>query len=309
MHDDTLKSAVAESGSRGNRARFNQILGIRLYALRSRDFQRDSAKRNFLQRVMVTLTDFAKDAGDWRLWSKFGWHDLLSRYRRSWIGPLWLMFTAIIFISALSLVYSSLFNMPLATYVPFVAIGVACWGYISAVCSEGVGVFVEAEPYIRNVRGKLFIYVLRVVWRNVLVFLHYFLVAFVVVVILGNPSVRLLPLATFGLFLLLIQALWVVPLLGVLGTRFRDFQPIIANVLTVGLFVTPVFWFPSSLGARRWIADINPLSGLITIVRDPLLGSAPSPITYLYVAVLTFVGFCLAIIFYTRYHKRLIYWL
>jgi ABC-type polysaccharide/polyol phosphate export permease len=309
MHNDKLKSVVVESDRAGNRAWLRQILSIRLYVLGSCEFQRRSAHHNFFQGVMVTLADFAKDARDWRLWSKFGWHDLLSRYRRSWIGPLWLMLTAIIFISALSFVYSSLFHMSLASYVPFVAIGVACWGYISAICSEGVVVFVEAEPYIRNVRGKLFIYVLRVVWRNVLVFLHYLVVCLAVVVILGNPSVRLLPLATFGLCLLLIQALWVVPLLGLLGTRFRDLQPIIANVLTVGLFVTPVFWFPSTLGSRRWIADINPLSSLITIVREPLLGNAPSFATYLYVAVFTLVGLCLAIAFYARFHKRVIYWL
>lgn len=245
----------------------------------------------------------------WRLWGTFAWHDLLSRYRRSWLGPLWLMLTVFIFISALSIIYSTLFRQPITEYVPFVALGVVCWAFISAIAGEGAMTFVEAETYIRQARTNLFIYVLRVFWRNTLVFLHQFAVALGAVVLLSKLSVGLLPLAALGLALMFAQALWVIPLLGLIGARFRDLQPIITNALQLLFFVTPVIWMPEALGSRRWIADLNPLSSLISLVRDPLLGHIPPVGAYAHVAMITIFGFAISAAFYSRFRARVIYWL
>lgn len=259
--------------------------------------------------IRYTWTDFVAGARAWRLWTKFGWHDMVARYRRSWIGPLWLVLSAAIFIGALSLVYSTLFRMDLATYVPFVAIGVVIWGFISAVASEGVNAFVESETYIRQVRVNLFVYVLRVIWRSVLVFAHQFAVVLVVLALFAKLELRMLPLAALGIFLLFLQAVWVTPLLGLLGTRFRDLQPIITNLLQVLFFVTPVIWFPSLLGSRRWIADLNPLDSLIAVVREPLLGNVPTAANYAIVLATTGAGFLLAMLIYGRFRARVVYWL
>jgi ABC-type polysaccharide/polyol phosphate export permease len=245
----------------------------------------------------------------WRLWSKFAWHDMVSRYRRSWVGPFWLVLTTAIFVGAMSLVYSTLFHMAVHEYVPFVAAGIVSWGFIAATATESVSTFVDAETYIRQVRINLFVYVFRVVWRNVLVFVHQFAVVLIVLMLFGKFTLHTLPLAILGIFLFLLQAVWVAPLLGLLGTRFRDLQPIISNVLQVMFFVTPVLWPPSLLGARRWIADYNPLQSLIAILREPLLGSVPSIRDYMYVIVITAAGFLLATLMYGRFRLRVVYWL
>src|SRR5262245_49321949 len=205
---------------------------------------------------------------------------MVARYRRSWIGPLWLILSAAIFIGALSLVYSTLFRMDLSTYLPFVALGVVIWGFISSVASESVNTFVESETYLRQVQVNLFVYVLRVIWRNVLVFAHQFIVVLVVLALFDKLEPRMLPLAALGMFLLVLQAIWITPLLGLLGTRFRDLQPIITNLLQVLFFITPVIWAPELLGTRRWIADINPLTSMFAVVREPLLGNVPTLANY-----------------------------
>ena len=245
----------------------------------------------------------------WQLWSKFANDDLRGRFRRSWVGPLWLVLTTIIFVGALSLVYSTLFKADIRTYMPFVAIGVVVWWFISAVASESVMTFVEAESFIRQVRLNLFVYVLRVVWRNALVFAHHFVVALATVFVLAFPDVRLLPLAAIGVLLLLLQGLWLAPLLGLIGTRFRDLHPIISSLLQVMFFVTPVLWSPSLLGDRRWIADFNPLHSLIAVVREPLLGDVPGFATYATVLAMTVMGFLLAMLAYGRFKARVVYWL
>ena len=234
---------------------------------------------------------------------------MVARYRRSWIGPLWLILSAAIFIAALSLVYSTLFRMDLSTYVPFVAVGVVIWGFVSAVASESVNTFVESETYIRQVRVNLFVYVLRVIWRNVLVFAHQFVVVLVVLALFAKLELRMLPLAALGMFFLFLQALWTTPLLGLLGTRFRDLQPIITNLLQVLFFITPVIWVPALLGTRRWIADVNPLTSLIAVVREPLLGNVTTLANYASVLGMTAAGFLLTMLMYGRFRTRVVYWL
>jgi ABC-type polysaccharide/polyol phosphate export permease len=83
----------------------------------------------------------------------------------------------------------------------------------------------------------------------------------------------------------------------------------IANILQVLFFITPVIWAPSLLGSKQWIADCNPLSSLIAIVREPLLGRLPSAANYAVVLSVTAVGFVLAMLIYGRYRLRLVYWL
>jgi lipopolysaccharide transport system permease protein len=268
---------------------------------------RDTGTGNSL--IGAACADAIEGLRAWRLWSKFAWHDMVARYRRSWVGPFWLVLTTAIFVGAMSLVYGTLFHMAVREYLPFVAIGIVSWGFIAATATEGVTTFVEAENYIRQVRVNLFVYVFRVVWRNVLVFGHQFAVVLMVLVLFGKLTLHTLPLATLGIFLFLLQAVWVAPLLGLLGTRFRDLQPIIANMLQVLFFVTPVIWPPSQLGARRWIADLNPLQSLIAIIREPLLGAVPSIQDYLYVIAITAAGFVLAALTYARFRLRVVYWL
>jgi len=256
-----------------------------------------------------TLADARSGVAAWRIWGKFAWYDLLARYRHSWLGPFWLTISAAVFIATLSLVYGTLFRQPIRDYVPFVALGIACWSFVSSVASEGVSTFVESESYLRQVRASPLIYVLRVLWRNILVFLHQFAVALLVVVLAGKLRLDFLPIAAFGLLLLFLQALWVIPLLGFIGTRYRDLQPITTNILQVLVFITPIVWFPSALGSRRWIADVNPLTSLIAVLRDPLLGEVPSLGAYAFVGVITVIGLVTAVLFYGRYRSRLIYWL
>ena len=259
--------------------------------------------------LKTTYADSCEGLRDWRLWSKFAWHDMQARHRRSWVGPFWLALTAIVFISALSIIYSILFQIDLTTYVPVVAIGVVVWVFVAAVATEGVNTFVEAETYIRQLRVSPFIFVFRVVWRNMIVFGYQFVITLVVLVVFRKIEPSMMPLAAFGMLLLFLQAVWVTSLLGILGARFRDLQPMIANLLQVLFFVTPVVWLPAMLGQHRWIADYNPLNSLIAVVRGPLLGEMPTAANYGFVLVTTAIGFLAAALMHGRFRNRIVYWL
>jgi homopolymeric O-antigen transport system permease protein len=265
--------------------------------------------KNWYGYTSIAISDLKLSLSSWRLWSQLGWQDLLSRYRRSWAGPAWIFLTAAVFVGALSLVYSALFGMDLGEYIPIVAIGLVVWNFVTGTTGESVMVFVESEAYIRQTRLNLFVYIFRLIWRNVLIFMNQFTIPLFVIIVFDVFSFQTFPLAILGIFIMFFQAIWVVPLLGVLGTRFRDLQPMIQSILLIFFLVTPIFWPASLLGSRRIIADINPLSHLITIIREPLMGNVPPLTSYAVVGAVTIIGLILSGITYGRFKNRIVYWL
>jgi ABC-type polysaccharide/polyol phosphate export permease len=255
------------------------------------------------------MADIVEGILAWRVWVRFGWYDLVARYRRSWVGPLWLAISTLIFVFSMGIVFSFLFNMSMSEYLPYVAFGTVVWTYLNTVACDGVSTFVEAEGYIRQVKRPLSIYVCRVAWRNTIMLANQMVAALAVAIMFGRLSIALLPLAVLGLVFLIANSVWVIVLVGVLGTRFRDVLPIIQNILQVLFFITPVIWLPSQIGDRLYIAEFNPLYHLIELVRAPFLGTVPPFRSYVIIAVVTVMGFLVAALFYQRFRDRVVYWL
>jgi ABC-type polysaccharide/polyol phosphate export permease len=93
-------------------------------------------------------------------------------------------------------------------------------------------------------------------------------------------------------------------------SRFRDVQQVIGSVLQISLFVTPIFFTADQLGPRfAAIMKLNPLFHYVEIVRAPLLGRAPAAISWAAVLLGTVVGWSFALWAYSRFRRRVPYWL
>lgn len=261
------------------------------------------------ERQSSAMSDFIEGIQSWRLWLRFGWHDIVARYRRSWIGPFWIIATISVFIVSLSLVYSTLFKVDLSTYLPFIAVSIVIWNFISAVSGESVLTFAESEVYMKQSRRSPIVYVFRLVYRNVIVLANQGIVAILVLIAFNKISAPMAIVALFGFMLLIFQSIWVTIFIGVIGARFRDLQPIIMSVLQIFFLITPIIWPATLLGDRKWLADVNPFYHLIEIIRAPLLGQMPSKLSYAVVIATTMMGITLAFMIYSRFRNRIIYWL
>src|SRR5699024_5972242 len=71
------------------------------------------------------------------LWLSLGWQDIKQRYRRSTLGPLWITIATGVMAGALGLLYSVLFQLSLADFLPHVTVGLIMWGFISGCIKEG----------------------------------------------------------------------------------------------------------------------------------------------------------------------------
>jgi len=112
-----------------------------------------------------------------------------------------------------------------------------------------------------------------------------------------------------GLFLVLLAGFTTSLFFGALSTRFRDVPPIIASVMQVAFFLSPVFWTPGALRGREIFVTANPFYYMLEIVRMPLLGKVP-PLSMWGVAILiNLVCALVALAFFARYRHRIPYWI
>ncbi len=161
---------------------------------------------------------------------------------------------------------------------------------------------------MRQLSAPVSIYVYRSVWSNLITFAHNIWI-FVLVALWFQVSPAWSMLwAIPALFLLLVNGLWVGLLFGLLSARFRDIPLIIASIVQVMFFITPVIWKPSMLPGRALFLDLNPFYHLVEIVRAPLLGQAPNLENWIAVLLITAIGWGLTLFFYTAYRWRVAYW-
>ncbi|WP_199030306.1 ABC transporter permease [Ralstonia sp. ASV6] len=244
-----------------------------------------------------------------RIWGTLGWHDIKQRYRRSVIGPFWFTLSTALMVVVLGALYSTLLNQEIRDYLPYLAVGLVIWQYLGTVANEGCMAFIGSAYLIKQMRIPLSIHVCRIAWRNFAILLHSLPVVVILLVGFGRwPKWEFL-LVPLGLGLLLLHGIWVGVTLGILCARFRDIPPIVANLIQIVFFFTPVMWSPEILKGRAWIAEYNPLYHLIETVRAPITGRPIQWESWVWSLGLLMAGFALAQFLMQRYRNRIPYWL
>jgi ABC-type polysaccharide/polyol phosphate export permease len=243
------------------------------------------------------------------IWRTLAWADIKFRYRRTTLGPFWLTLSTGVMIFAIGLIYAELFHQHVSSYIPFLSIGLITWNFFNVSVTEGCSVFISAGGFIKAYTIPLPMHVMRLLWRNVIIFLHNFLIIVVVWMVFRWELSPMALLSVIGYAIILVFILGVVLLFGVLCTRFRDVPQIVASVLQLFFFITPIMWSPSSLRAHSWIAEVNPLFSFIELVRAPLLNQVPESRQWLMAIGCALISLFCGTAFYARYAYRVAYWL
>ena len=120
----------------------------------------------------------------------------------------------------------------------------------------------------------------------------------------------LLRLSGSAFIVLAVNGAWIAVLAGIIATRFRDIPPIIASLVQLLFFMTPIVWSYERFRSNP-LADyleINPVLHFVEIIRQPLLGL---PITWHHwyvVGAITVVGCAVALVALRNYRSRVAYW-
>lgn len=260
-------------------------------------------------RVLKAVEDIRKSLLSYPLWLSLGWQDIKQRYRRSALGPFWITLSLGVTVVMMGILYAKLFKQDIRFYLPYLATGMVVWSLISSLINESTMVFIQAEGIIKQIPMAFGIHVMRMVWRNVIIFFHNMLVVAAVMVFFRvNPgwNIFLFPLA---IFLIVINGYWVGLLLGILGTRYRDIVPMVSNIVQILFFLTPVMWSESSIKNKIWVIECNPLYHVLNITRNGLFGGEIPLQSWGVVLLITMLGWGLAFRMLVRYRARIAYWL
>jgi lipopolysaccharide transport system permease protein len=246
----------------------------------------------------------------WLIWYTLGFQDIQLRYRRSALGPLWLTLSTAVMIYSMGFLYGYLFKLDLKTYFPYLATGVICWGLIGSLIKESSNAYTGSEQYIRNQESFYMIFIMRVIFKNFIVFFHNILafipIAFIFKTGLGLNFLWIIP----GLLILSVNAILWGAVIGILSTRYRDIEQITENFMQVVFFITPIMWMPSLLPERlSWLYQWNPFAQFLMLVRNPLMNQPVTLHAFLMVGLITVIGFGLYVFNMNKYKYKIVFWL
>ncbi|WP_110946490.1 ABC transporter permease [Pseudomonas bohemica] len=258
---------------------------------------------DFLYRELTTFR------GGWHAWYLLALQDVKGRYRRSVIGPFWITLTSMFFVLGLGLVYSRLLNLDLKEYLPFLACGIIVWTFIVTLVTEGASAIIGSGHIIKQVNMPIFVHLMRVVFRNIIIFLHSYIILVPLLMWYGYLTLYGFAVSVLGIGMIVFSLTPLVALLAILCARYRDVLPMISSGMQLLFFVTPVMWHPNQVAGLESVIKYNFFVYLIDLVRKPMLnGYWPMNSAILVAVIGVALWICAFFALYLN-RKNIPYWL
>lgn len=242
------------------------------------------------------------------VWRCLGVLEVKQRYQRSVLGPWWVSISMLIFIVVLGTVFSRIFSLNFAEYMPYFSAGYLLWLYISSCINESADLFRVNSGFIKQIKLPYTLYVFKFLTKNIVIFFHNFLVFLLILwyfhVPIGWPMLLAIP----GFILLSMNMYWISLIVSLVSTRFRDMVPIINSCVQLLFFVTPISWDKQLVGSQSKIIKLNPITYFIDVVRDPLLGKIPAIESLFIVSSIACIGLALSFFIFSRVRSRIPFW-
>ena len=207
--------------------------------------------------------------------------ELKARYRGSVLGVFWSFVNPLL----LLLVYSFVFTVviprgelvDLEPYAVFLFCGLLPWTWFSSSLSDGANVLILNGNLIKKVMFPVEILPVVTVVSNMI---HFF---FGLPILFGflwwyEIPLRLTELVWFPLVMTVqfILTLGLVMVLAALTVHFRDIKDLLANLLTLWFFATPIIYPMSAVPAGgKAIMDLNPFAHLAISYQELLFYDGP----------------------------------
>jgi lipopolysaccharide transport system permease protein len=253
--------------------------------------------------------DLAATFSRWRTWALMAGQDITMRYRRSVLGPFWISISMAALVLGIGLLYSQVMHQPFKEYLYFLACGFLIWNLLSSLINEGCNIVIEAEGHLRSVPIPTPVLAARMVYRNFVIFLHNVLVVGAMVLLFGKTLTLSAAVAPLGVLLIVLIGYFGAIALGPICARFRDIAQVIANVMQVAFFLSPIIWGMNEADARSIVKDANPFYHLLEIVRAPLLGAWPTAANWIVSASILGFAFLAALWTLATTRRRIYLWL
>lgn len=262
-----------------------------------------------ISRTARAVHDLISGLTQWRLWSELAFRDLRRSYYGSFFGHLWITLSLGIFVFIVGNVYTLLFGARAEDYVPLLCSGLISWRLITQFMTEGGGVFLGSGGFIKGTALPLSVYLYKSTLKIIMIFCHHMIVFAVVMLFYSVPLTAYTLLVIPGLVIVILNGFWVIAVLGVLCTRFRDVQQVVSSLMILLFFITPVFWTKQMIAAYESYIVYNPLYHFLQLLRAPMLGEAPDPLSWAVTLSIAMLGSMIAFPVFAIFRTRIVFWL
>lgn len=206
----------------------------------------------------------------------FVWRDIKVRYKQTLLGVIWVLARPILSVVIFTVIFGKLAKIPSdgLPYPIFVLAAMIPWNFFAGALAAGSNSVQSNAHLITKV------YFPRVVipMASVLSGFVDIAITFVLVLVLMAWYGRMPPpsiiIAVPILFLItVIVALGMSLWLGALNVAYRDIGNIMPFILQIWMYATPVVYPLSLVPAKwRWVAALNPMTGVVEAFRGALFG-------------------------------------
>ena len=235
---------------------------------------------------------------NYRLFHNFTRQDFFSQFTASMGGVLWLFLTPIVLLIIYSFVFSYIFKMRAPpefgeiNFVIFLMIGYLPWFAFADAFGRAPNLVIEKAPLITKVVFPVQIIPITGTVIPYLTHIIGFTIFLVYLAFKGYMSVSwiLLPFI-FGLQFLF--TLGLVAVISALCVFLRDLQQMIALMLTVWFFLTPII-YPISLIQNESVQRLfllNPMHSFVSAYREIILLGTVSPVHLMIIVPVSIISY------------------
>src|SRR6267142_2152383 len=242
------------------------------------------------------------------MWSALASADIRSKYRLSTLGSLWITMTTGAMVLAIGLFYGQFFGQDMHSYLPYFTASYITWSFIASVFGEASTTLIGSGNLIKSSQMPIVFHIMRMMQRNLIVVLHN---AIVLVAIWPFVRWSLYPsalLSLVGLILLYLFLVGVSAIIAIICVRYRDVPPLIQVLIQFLFFLTPIIWYPVQIRFGAEILKFNPVTYILMIVRDPILGRPVEIQTWIIAIGLSAASLIAGSLMYVRFRRRIAFW-
>jgi ABC-type polysaccharide/polyol phosphate export permease len=214
------------------------------------------------------------------IWSLVA-RELKARYRGSVLGFAWSFINPLLLLLIYSFVFTAIIpneNPNVKPYAVFIFCGILPWNWFATSLSDAAGSLIAGGNLIKKVLFPAEVLPIVSVLTNMV---HFFLglpILLLFLLVSGHyPDPFDLVWFPVAVLVELIFTSALALILSALAVHFRDIRDILANVLMLWFFATPIIypWFQPNVQRFKWLFNLNPFTHLAVSYQEILFFQGP----------------------------------
>jgi ABC-type polysaccharide/polyol phosphate export permease len=245
-------------------------------------------------------------------WFYSAWITFLLKYRKTFLGPIWIIAGPAVFILVLGTLYGRGMGHEAEVFMPHLAVGLVFWSYLVTIASSAPRIYLQFRASLLQGRVNHMNLVMRTIFSSFVVFIHQAVIIVAVLMIYRvTPTASWLYLVPAAA-LTFLHSVWVIVVLGILGARYRDLAEVVEMVMRIAFLATPIIWKVAEDHGRGSIVGVylvlNPFYHVLEPMRGAVLGTPIATQSWIISFGIALVGLALAEFLYRKYRHLVVLW-